>query len=69
MKTYTTEAGKIIEPFIVPNTQHLKIRFTTGGEIPEELSGFFTSEKDVEKAVLIYLDRKNGTSKSRKTGK
>ena len=69
MKTYETTAGKIIEPFIVPNTQHFKIRFTSGGELPEELSGIYTSEKDVEKAVLIYLDRKNGQSTSRKTGK
>lgn len=38
------------------------MQFGSGGELPEDLSGLFTSEREAEKAVNTYLEK----TKSRK---
>lgn len=55
MKTFETPAGKEIQ---IPRTPQgsYKIQFATGGELPENLTGLFTSEKAAEVAVRVYLD-------------
>lgn len=53
MAKYVTPGGKEIVFVQKPNA--VKIMFATGGELPEELSGEFTSTTFAEKAVLMYL--------------
>ena len=67
MKSYVTPAGKTIELKVKENTSLIKVYFGQGGEIPEALSGLFTSEKEAEKAILFYLDQvKDKQPKSKK---
>lgn len=57
MKSFETPAGKTIQLSIKENSSHIKISFGQGGELPEELTGVFTSEVEAEKAVICYLDK------------
>lgn len=36
----------------------LSISFTSGGELPRELAGLFTSYRDANEAVANYLNKK-----------
>lgn len=67
MTKFETPNGK--ELTIIPVGNHLKIQFTSGGELPEELSGFFTEYRYAEQAINRYLEskktKKNGTSSIR----
>lgn len=53
-----TENGKEIKVVRDPISANFKIQFTSGGELPLELSGFFTKETLATNAVLRYLDSK-----------
>lgn len=64
MKSYETVSGKRIELYIEPKTSHIKLKFWQGGELPEELTGMYTSEKDAERDILIYLE-KNKTARQK----
>jgi hypothetical protein len=55
METYITSGGKEIEIFTDPATAHVKVRFKKGGELPEQLSGLFTSVAVAEVAVRSYI--------------
>ncbi len=57
MKSFETEAGKQIEMFIDPKSAHIRLKFVPGGQMPEELTGLYTSERDAEKDVNIYLEK------------
>jgi hypothetical protein len=57
MKTFTTPNGKNIEIQRDKSTAQYKIQFTTGGELPLELSGIFTNETYAQTAVNQYLDK------------
>jgi len=61
----TTVNGKEIAIVNAQGTGHCKIQFTTGGELPESLSGLYTSIKEAEKAVICYIER----SKNKSTAK
>lgn len=67
MTTYTTAYGKDITAFIDPKTAHVRIKFIQGGELPECLSGLFTSVRAAEKAILGYIedDKPTETKKER----
>ena len=67
MKTYTTKGGKEISVVRDTNSQHLKIQFASGGQLPEELSGIYTSESFAEQAIRGYISRQETISKSKKT--
>ena len=67
MKTYTTKGGKEINVVRDQRSPHLKIQFATGGELPQELSGIFTSEPFAENAIKEYLGKQEIISKSKKT--
>ena len=67
MKTYTTQNGKEINIVRDKQTPHLKIQFASGGQLPEELSGIYTSESFAEEAVQGYISRQESISKSKKT--
>ena len=64
MKSFITPAGKEIQTKRCEKTQLLRIEFATGGELPTDLSGYYTSEKEVERVIIIYLAKvKNKVSK------
>lgn len=56
MKTYETPAGKVIQMKIDQKTSHIRVEFATGGELPESLSGLFTTEREASLAIIRYLD-------------
>ena len=57
MTQYITPAGKEIVAYHDPMGSHVKVKFTSGGELPAELAGLFTSKTFAEKAIIAYLDR------------
>ena len=57
MKSFETIGGKKIDLFIDPRTTHIKARFNPGGELPIELTGIWTSEKEAEKTIITYLEK------------
>jgi hypothetical protein len=57
MKTFTTPNGKEIEIFRDKQSAQYKIQFTSGGELPEELTGIFTNELFAETAINKYLEK------------
>lgn len=57
MKSFETHGDKKIHLIIDPKTAHIKLKFSNGGEMPAELAGLFTSEREAEFAVNLYLDK------------
>lgn len=57
MKTYTTEKGKEIEAYY--SGRNIAVRFKGGGELPEELAGIWTDEREMENSILKYLTKKD----------
>lgn len=55
MDTFMTPNGKEISIVNAPGTGHYKIQFTQGGELPNELTGLFTSSAVAQVAVQSYL--------------
>jgi|DEB0MinimDraft_3_1074331.scaffolds.fasta_scaffold57946_2 hypothetical protein len=55
MDTFTTPNGKELKIVNAPGTGHYKIQFTQGGELPQELTGFYTSSAVAQVAVRNYL--------------
>lgn len=55
MDTFMTPNGKEIKIVNAPGTGHYKVQFTKGGELPHELTGFFTSSAIAQVAVQTYL--------------
>jgi len=55
VETYTTPNGKDIEIFIPDGTGHYKVQFKSGGQLPAELTGSFTSVAIAKVAVDSYL--------------
>lgn len=55
MSTFTTTNGKDVATFICPKTSYHKIKFIQGGELPESLTGLFTSEAIADRAISEYL--------------
>ena len=50
-----------------PGTPHYKVIYEGGGEIPKDLLSLYTSEKEAQKAIDLYLikkNRKNASSSS-----
>lgn len=56
MRTYKTPNGKEITTFY--SGRNLAVRFTSGGELPEELSGVWTNEVELDKTIQKYLAHK-----------
>lgn len=36
--------------------RNIALKFKEGGELPEQLVGLFTNERQAENAILVYLD-------------
>lgn len=62
-----TDGGKEISIRPAINNTLVEICFTTGGELPESLQGYFTSYAEAKKAALVYIANKssNGTRKTK----
>ena len=57
MKTFTTPNGKEVQ--ITRNTRgDWMIQFATGGELHSSIQGTFTTEREAEKAVQVFLNMK-----------
>jgi hypothetical protein len=67
MTKYVTPNGKELTVINQPGTGHYKIQFTSGGELPEYLSGLYTKVSTAEVAITHYIE--NLKVKSKKTTK
>lgn len=56
IKEFKTAKGKTITYFY--EGRNLKCKFKEGGELPECLTGEFTSPREAEIQILRYLDEK-----------
>ena len=56
MITVTTN-GKELKIVPIPGTRHYKIQFTTGGQLPEWMSGSYTSTTKAMNDVSLYLSQ------------
>ena len=63
MKTFETPNGKKIQMKIHPNTVLIKLEFATGGELPQDLSGLFTTEREATIAINRYLSKQETKTK------
>jgi hypothetical protein len=68
MKTFTTPNGKEIQIQRDPKSAQYFIQFGSGGELPEELGGIFTSQLFAETAINKYLEKQE-TKKSKAESK
>lgn len=60
MKKFVTPNGKEIE--IKYDGRNCKVQFSTGGELPVDLQGEFTSPWFAEMAINKYLGKKEETT-------
>lgn len=63
MKTFQTHNGKEIQLVRNNKTAQINIQFGSGGELPDELKGLYTSERFAEQAVVSYLEKTKGRKK------
>jgi len=56
MSKFVTPKGKEVATFICPKTAHYRVKFVQGGELPEVLSGLYTSERVADQAISQYLE-------------
>jgi hypothetical protein len=57
MSKFTTAYGKDVATFVDPKTTMYKVKFVQGGELPEELAGYFTSERLADAAINFYIEK------------
>lgn len=65
MTVLVTPNGKEVQVVNKPGTGHYKIQFASGGEVPEHLSGLYTTVAAAEIAIIHYI--KTLEAKSKKT--
>jgi len=56
MSKFVTPKGKEVATFVCPKSAHYRIKFVQGGELPEALSGLYTSERHADLAISQYLE-------------
>jgi hypothetical protein len=52
-----TKAGKKLAYSVKPNESLYTIHFTTGGQIPESLSGYWNDQRQIVQAITTYLNK------------
>ena len=62
MEENKTPNGKEIGIVHRLNKSYWEVQFNSGGQLPPELSGGFTSPKQAQLAINQYLARKNSSS-------
>lgn len=65
MTNFVTPNGKEIVVVNQPGTGHYKIQFTSGGELPESLSGLYTTVSTANLDIIKYIEIQK--SKAKKT--
>jgi hypothetical protein len=65
VRSYKTKGVKELQAYIEPNTAHYKLKFEGGGEVPESLSGAYTSISMVDTAVFNYINTEKETPKKK----
>ena len=56
MTDFVTPNGKEVQVVRDPKTAMFKVQFATGGELPQALSGIFTTERFANVAVTDYIN-------------
>ena len=62
-----TPKGKVIISKPALNTTGFSIEFTSGGQLPKDFKGVFTSIKEAQRIVDKYLSTVKDTTKTRRT--
>lgn len=57
MSNLVTINGKELKVVIDPKTAHYKLQFTSGGELPVELTGLYTSAAVATLDAIKYIER------------
>lgn len=65
----TTPSGKVLEAYMQENKCMYRMRFTSGGEIPEMLQGDFTSVGECKLKADVWLALKSEEAKKPVRGK
>ena len=55
MAKFITPNGKDVSSYVTPNTALWAVKFNQGGELPQQLSGTFTSERLADVAINQYI--------------
>ena len=55
VKEYKTNSKMNLQAIIKPNSSHYVLQWSDGGQIPDSLSGVFTSLVFLDKAVETYV--------------
>ena len=56
IRSYKTKGVKEIQTFIKPGTSHYVLQWSDGGQLPDVLTGMYTSLNTVDTAVLTYIN-------------
>ena len=65
MSKFTTPNGKDVATFICPKSAHHRIKFVQGGELPEKLTGVYTSERLADQAIINYIEEDKSTTRKK----
>ena len=66
VRSYKTKGVKELQTFIKPGTSHYLIQWSDGGQLPQELSGMYTSVSNVDTAVFNYINTQKEEIKEKK---
>jgi hypothetical protein len=69
IRSYKGKGTKELQTFIQPGTAHYILKYEGGGELPEELSGVYTSLSLVDEAVLRYISNSKEEPKKKSISK
>mgnify|MGYP003340980188 CR=1 FL=1 len=64
---FETPNGKEIEIYRCPTSAQFRVKFTSGGELPEQLSGLYTDSLIAQTDVLRYIEEKETKKKPKMT--
>lgn len=66
IRSYMTKGLKELQTYIKPGTSHYLIQWSDGGQLPQELSGMYTSVSNVDTAVFNYINTQKEKIKEKK---
>lgn len=68
LKKYKLDSGKELKISNVVGTSLYGVSFTSGGQLPERLSGLYTDYNTAEKEVIAYLESKVSSVSNQQNG-
>tara|TARA_R100000935_G_C2812730_1_gene155789 strand:+ start:114 stop:395 length:282 start_codon:yes stop_codon:yes gene_type:complete len=63
IRSYKTKGIKEIQTFIKPGTSHYVLQWSDGGQLPDILTGMYTSLNTVDTAVFKYINEQKEEAK------